>query len=383
MLPIQLGKHFWPDFSLVYGLRIDYLSPTLYLTDILIFLILFFWLIEEKPKTRISFWAIFGFFCLLLGIVLSNNFGAGIYKLVKLVEFSLLATYVYLFKNAGRYLFRFFPWALAYTSIIAVLQFCKQSSLNGWFWILGERPLSAIMPGIALENIGGNLFLRAYSTFSHPNSMAGFLLVGLILTLVSFKKTKFFLGYLGLILWGILLSFSYSAWFVGALILGIYFLLNKRKNLLFFSCLLVSGLVFFGNFQFNSPPINERWQLVISSFSMIKDHFFFGVGLNNFITNLPSYWLPASFRLWQPVHNIYLLVLSETGIFVFLLFFVFAFLTIKRLWVANNQELFLALLAVLLLGLFDHYWLTLQQNQILLSIVLGLALSKNLSKELQ
>src|SRR5438045_3586285 len=41
-LPTQFGKHFWPEFSFVYGLRLDYLSPTIYLTDILTIIIFVF-----------------------------------------------------------------------------------------------------------------------------------------------------------------------------------------------------------------------------------------------------------------------------------------------------------------------------------------------------
>ena len=382
-MPVQLGKHFWPDFSLISGLRIDYLSPTIFLTDILIFLILFFWFFAEKPKIKISLWAIFGLFCLLLGIIFSKNLGAGIYKLVKLVEFGLLGVYVYRVKTVSRYLWRFLPWALIFTSVIAIFQFCRQSSLNGWFWLFGERSLSAGIPGIALENIGGNLFLRSYATFSHPNSMAGFLLVGLILTFFTFKKTKYFWGYFGLILWGIFLSFSYSAWLVGAIVLGLYFFLAKKKKSLLIAGFLSAGLIFLGVTQINSQPATERWQLMITSFSMIKENFFLGVGLNNFIAKLPDYWVPVSFRLWQPVHNHYLLIFAETGIFVFVLFIVFIVLSVKRLTASSNYPLFLAFVAILLLGFFDHYWLTLQQNQILLSIVLGLAWRKNLSKELQ
>src|SRR5579872_1357131 len=36
LLPTQFGKHFWLDFSYVLGQRVDYLSPTLYTTDILV-----------------------------------------------------------------------------------------------------------------------------------------------------------------------------------------------------------------------------------------------------------------------------------------------------------------------------------------------------------
>ena len=49
LLPTQLGKHFWPTFSYVLGTRVDYLSPTLYLTDIIILFITLFYL----PKAKI------------------------------------------------------------------------------------------------------------------------------------------------------------------------------------------------------------------------------------------------------------------------------------------------------------------------------------------
>src|SRR5258708_7366824 len=39
LLPTQLGKHFWPDFSIVSGIRIDYLSPTVYITDVFLILL--------------------------------------------------------------------------------------------------------------------------------------------------------------------------------------------------------------------------------------------------------------------------------------------------------------------------------------------------------
>jgi len=35
-LPTQLGLHFWPEFSRAAGIKVDYLSPTLYFIDILI-----------------------------------------------------------------------------------------------------------------------------------------------------------------------------------------------------------------------------------------------------------------------------------------------------------------------------------------------------------
>ena len=52
LLPVQLSKHFWPLWSYISGIRLDYLSPVVYLTDILLFLLLSFWFIEKIAKTK-------------------------------------------------------------------------------------------------------------------------------------------------------------------------------------------------------------------------------------------------------------------------------------------------------------------------------------------
>src|SRR5438045_3032019 len=43
-LPTQFGKHFWPTYTIVSGLRIDYLSPTIYASDIILLAFLVFYL---------------------------------------------------------------------------------------------------------------------------------------------------------------------------------------------------------------------------------------------------------------------------------------------------------------------------------------------------
>ena len=44
-IPTQLGRHFWPEWSRVVGIRVDYLSPTLYLVDM-------FWIIWIGSRLR-------------------------------------------------------------------------------------------------------------------------------------------------------------------------------------------------------------------------------------------------------------------------------------------------------------------------------------------
>jgi len=48
LLPTQLGRHFFFDFSLISGIRSDYLAPTVYLTDIVIVLMIILEITHEK-----------------------------------------------------------------------------------------------------------------------------------------------------------------------------------------------------------------------------------------------------------------------------------------------------------------------------------------------
>jgi hypothetical protein len=386
-LPFQLGRHFWPKFSLVLGLKIDYLSPTFYLTDLLFLLVLFFWLWEQRKKIK-SFnlswlkknWWLGAFFLFLcLNVFLAQNQGAAFYKLIKITEFSLLAFYVA--KNKISLTFLVFPLSLGVmaSSLIAWFQFFHQGSLNGLFWWLGERTFNMTTPGIAKAIFNGQLILRPYATFPHPNALAGFLLVGLILTANLFLKKERFLAlvYYFLAIGALLFSFSRSAWLVGLLAAG-WFLFQKKGKQRFWLLLLLALLILiFYSFPYFSTneAFSQRTQLMKSAWLMLQSFPLSGVGLNNFIVRLPDYWSLTGFTYWlQPVHNLFLLMASETGWPGLLIFLWLLFLTFRRAFRFKDKDhlLLMALSTIILLGLTDHYWLTLQQNQLLLACLTGL-----------
>src|ERR1035437_4087149 len=98
-LPTQLGKHFWPNFSFVYGLRLDYHSPTIYFTDLLILLIFIFSFpkllqaIKKTPKKYIAtFLLVLCFF--LVGIISAKNVWAGAYGIAKVLELTFLVYFI-------------------------------------------------------------------------------------------------------------------------------------------------------------------------------------------------------------------------------------------------------------------------------------------------
>ena len=72
-------------------------------------------------------------------------------------------------------------------------------------------------------------------------------------------------------------------------------------------------------------------------------------------------YIPSTTRFLQPVHNIYLLLLSEAGVIGLFMF----------LWILWRAKKHWVILIVFFLGLVDHYFLTLQQGQLLLVILLS------------
>jgi O-antigen ligase len=100
---------------------------------------------------------------------------------------------------------------------------------------------------------------------------------------------------------------------------------------------------------------------------------FFGVGLGNFLIALPQYYPHRDIFFLQPVHNIYLLLLSETGI-IGLGVTLFCFYLLFKHKMRNHTFSIwhLAFGILLLLGFVDHYPLTLQQGQLLLAFLLSL-----------
>lgn len=381
LLPTQLGVHFWPDSAYFFGIRVDYFSPTVYLTDILLLFLLASWFFSgsRRPPSIPFPLVIFLFYLLAASFFVAKNQGAAFYKLAKFSEFAGLALYIFL--NKGFFGLSWFRLALfgaaGYSSLLAILQNIKQGSLNGVFWWLGERSFSASTPAIALANFSGQEFLRPYGSFSHPNSMAGFLLLSLVLLWppkTGWQGAIFLLSAIA-----ILLSFSQTVWFATAVIFGTHTLHRKVRGQTLlaaaavFVVLLATTPLLVGSIPGQGEEINRRMELAGTAGRMIADSPLFGVGLNNFIARLPEFSQTPAVSWWlQPVHNIFLLFFSEAGI-VGLVFLLYLVAGAARAF-ANRVEprMLYPLLVVAVTGSFDHYWLTLQQNQLLLAITLGL-----------
>ena len=416
-LPTQLGKHFWPTFSYLLGIRSDYLSPTLYFTDIIILGLFVVWIWNKKQELRIKNYGrkIYLFICLFMylfiSILFSNNILLGFYGLWKLAECLFIALYIA--KRSGEIIsFAQMIFLLSiggiFESLLAILQFINQGSLNGIFYFFGERTFTSQTIGIANMSLNGTELLRPYATFSHPNVLAGYLLIISTLTLyASFKKNKAFslprLYYLLVYFFctfALFITYARIAilcWVFTTLIF-VFLQLKKEQKivtiglsvcllaLLFFISWHLQLLQRFTSLTLTDESVTQRENLLLASWQLFSMHPLFGVGLNSFLPSLSQLpMLQLNFFLLQPVHNIFVLVAVELGLVGLIVFIWFIGKTIYKNfknWQQESNRLSFSFLCLILLlqiiftGMFDHYWLTLQQGQLLFALVLGMCWNK-------
>lgn len=398
--PTQLGKHFWPDFSFVLGQRIDYLSPTIYLTDILLLLLLLVVVIRKKLRIR-PFFLLFTLF-LAVRVYFSPFPLNGWYLFFKFLEMSFFVWYVAAAKIKKFFLGILFSLGILGESMVSFTQVFLHHSVGGIAYLLGERSFSSTTPGIANASLNGQLFLRPYATFSHPNVLGGYVgVVFFLLFYFFFDKTRVKNVVLGIfsLMCLIIIFLSLGRVVIVGWIFCFLFLLKKifPKVLPFFAIgftilgvalFLISS--FFPEIIFRFFPLSfadsvtDRILLANSAVAMIKAHPLFGIGLGNFLPALPSY--SSNTIILQPVHTIYLLIASELGLIGLFFFLFILWKTIVLLFEQTKNRkgylavrlsaLFSALTLILFTGMFDHYWLTLQQGQLLFSFVLGLSLAE-------
>ena len=365
-LPFQLGYHFWLPQSFVSSFRIDYLSPTIYLVDLLILCYLILNLRRIKLTPLFIILAV-------INLWVSRGNPVTLFAWLRLLEyyslFKVLRSETNLISKARK------PFLISLCLILtlALFQFVLQSSIGGPFYLLGERPLSISAPNIAKI---GNL-LRPYSTFSHPNSLAGYLLASLIL-LPLFTKSKFIKALISIV---IILTFSKVA--ILALVLITFFQLSFLQSLVLGTFLSLTPAI---TSIVNLPAwlqlsFTSRHYLFHPTFQIIKEHWLTGVGLRQFIPTLTQQ-LPGnqlSYQSLQPVHNLFLLVIAELGILpiIAICFYFLKFkITLNTKYLPAGRHGHLLAVVILITGSLDHYWWTLPQNQLIIVLALALIINK-------
>lgn len=410
LLPLQFGRHFWPEQSFVHGVRIDYLSPTIYATDILIFILAGICVSSIKRHAQRLIRTI-SIVLVIVGahIVLTSSWEhilPGILKTIMLIEGMVIVHYIQVEKpniiTTGKCLLIASIWS----SVLAWLQFVGQQSVGDIWWFLGERTFSVSTPGIALATTGTHLILRPYATFPHPNVLAGFLVISLPLTYLYFRSKKMpawstYGSTIGIIS-TIVISLSRSAWIAGICIaagicIDIFLTKGTRhiaSRIYQYKKALVAGIVllalcipvvvqrFSTLFTLDSTSVSHRLLLTSAARAMIREHPVTGIGLNQFIPNIPKYMPITSAGDFQPVHSIFLLIGAETGVIGLGIFLFFSGRLIMNIWKARRvspkvMPLTWSLLGILIISLFDHYFFTIRQTLLLTGVIIGFAMNNS------
>jgi O-antigen ligase len=268
--------------------------------------------------------------------------------------------------------------------------------VGGLFWFLGERSFTINTPNIAkgivcLPQAYSCLsWLRPYATFPHPNVFGGFLGIYILFFLTKFhslvKKSPVLLRIFSYITFGfaslsLLISFSRAAWIGLITATALWIIPEKYQKRLFYVFLMGMTVLFIVSLlsplpYFNDESIDIRLALNQAAVKILQHHPILGVGLNNFLFALPAFITTRTVYFLQPVHNIYLLVVSEIGLVGSLLVLsLVAFMIRKSSWSLRNDSLPL-ITFLLVIGMFDHYFLTIQQGQLLLILTLALCKSQ-------
>ncbi len=385
-LPTQLGLHFWLPFSYIFSLPVDYLAPTVYFWDLLVLGLITCWLINtvflKKRDTSINIVALnlLLLFLLTQSVSLANslNFFAGLFRVEQLLVSGLFGLYIGSLgvKNLKVRLLAPLFIGMFFESLLAISQFLFGRSLG--FWVLGERRFDITTPVIAKFNWFNQILLRPYATFPHPNVLATYIILLFpFIQIIKSKRLKVLLSFFGVLT----VIFSFSR--VAIVLLVLYSLpyLLKRLKFFLFLLLLLGPLLFIrfsAIFNFDSLSFIRREELAEIAIKAFIEQPVVGIGLNSFINYVSiSEVIAGPSRFLQPVHNIYLLLLVETGVVGFLGFVILCGVAVLGL-VKNGHEfsrpLFFCWVVILFSGLFDHFFLTLPQGQRMMFFVWGLSM---------
>lgn len=345
-------------------------------------------------------------------------------------------------------------------SVVGIIQFVSQKSI-GLVW-LKESIISSDISGVAKIILNGEKYVRSYGFFPHPNILGIFLLFSIFLTLLlirnekeailenKFSTTDYYNVPRGtFLLWwnnlmrrcrtvrgyyfraaifiqtiGLIFTFSKLAIFgliFGTIYISLYFKDKlredyeklKKKKVKFFKyieklkfitfllafCILI---VFIMKPDFNSyfkNSLNERVDQINVSRGTFIENPILGVGIGGYVMNLEKNYQLESWK-YQPVHNIFILVLNELGVVGLLIIVYFLVIIFEKCkifkfnngniinskdadendYIKNRLGFYLrtVFLIFIIIMFFDHYFWDIQQGQIVLWLVLGMLIGSNL-----
>lgn len=371
-IPFEKVVRSWPFEVVAYGPSVInigegygyYFGVTIKMIAILgLFLIT---LTTRKHKTSIVSSNIYSWLIILILLfatissIYALRFDLAVTGLARLwLGFNIFLFGQYFFKSGKiKHFDKYLSSLLLFLGLIGTLQFLNQQALG-----LTIEDLNPFLP-LGFTTSDGVETFRVLGIMSHPTQFGSFLClllpvpIGLFIREISTKKTitwtVLFSGsatLLGLI--SIIGTYSRSAWLTTAFIIIIFSLRLKGiaawikllRVKIFQLAILFIMIVFvllLPNILQRVDSIGTVWSLgsgrgrlylAKQSFQMMQNSPLFGVGLNHYTQALVDLGVESEFGGFiNPVHNTFLLFLSEIGIPAGLAFILFVLLLLQRSW---------------------------------------------------
>ncbi|MBI5077144.1 O-antigen ligase family protein [Candidatus Falkowbacteria bacterium] len=338
----------------------------------------------------------------LLNCVLALDKGIAFYKFSQLILGVALFFIILTIKPAFQKVAFSFALSGLVQSALAIQQFVEQKVIaNKWLGMASQDPH---VLGVPVVQFGDDRWLRTFGSFSHPNMLAGFLVISLIFTIGLFflnqrrENGKLFLAIMAINFLALLTALSRASFvaIAAAVILLAIFVRRDRELIKKISKVALILIFIVTIFSVSYPELiasrafgashvenlsnvsrieqyGQWWQIV-------KNNWFTGVGLGNYTLALskPNPNLPA--WSYQPIHNLYLLFVAELGLFGLALCLLFVarclLLFIKRIKSATPSQsiCFTCLACLACLACLDHYFWSFFSGIMLASVVLSQSL---------
>ncbi len=349
---------------------------------------------KEFPISNFQFPIIVLFILLLITWIAAPDKSIAIQQIIHVLEAGILF-WLLVGSQINRLTAAYvFLGGLSLQAVLAIYQFLNQSSFASRLLGLTAHN-SAVAGASVIENLGGR-WLRAYGGLPHPNILAGYLVLGIVL--IALVLQCFSVGRRGrlilltdsaLLATALFFTFSRAAW-LALLAALVIFLISEKRRLgkinndlqIFTSSLALIFIILsliFAPLLITRVTAQDRLEKVSTSeriagykeaADLFVKHPFFGVGAGNY-TAVVYKELDSSRQSWayQPLHNSWVLMLVELGL-VGVLIILLALLYIFKYSLFDVPYALVVLFIVI--GLFDHYLWSLYSGLMLIAVGAGL-----------
>lgn len=365
--------------------------------------VFFVWYFQNKKQPTKMSWlfvtsVVFLGFC-FLSILWSPEPMVAFFQSIRMTE-AFLLLYILTVVPFDRY--KAAGWFIAGSTVQALLgiyQFLTQSTVSFKWLGLVAHPVMQTGTSV-IQSLEVGRWLRAYGAFPHPNVLGGYLVVGIIFTtLFLFQKNiqNKKITFLSLLVQSAALFFTFSRsawiaavlWFGGLLGYSLVKKYKKEKSLRtkniphivfsFFLFISIVSLFYFplvktrirGESYHEVRSIEERIGGSKFAFDLWKTAPLSGVGVGNYVPAMFEFSPHQERWVYEPVHVVPLLMLTELGIFGFSFFLLVVFFYRKSIPFGDIS--ILVSLSLFPLLILDHYLYSLPVGLFLGAVVVGLS----------